>query len=87
MTEEGGFFAWMWEWFWPKDENEEQVAPAEPPTRLRDKDVDELLGKHTSERFPFENIAFEGGGMKGLAHAGGLRVSSTCKTTSYASLN
>ena len=47
-------------------------------TRHTRKDVEELLAKYPSKAFPFENIAFEGGGMKGLAHAGGLRVGSTC---------
>ena len=81
MTEEGGFFSWIWGWFWPTDENEE-VAP-EPPTRVRDKDVERLLAKHPSDTFLFENIAFEGGGMKALAHAGGLRVGSACNIMSY----
>ena len=45
---------------------------------LRGRDVVDLLASYPSESFPFENIAFEGGGIKGLAHVGGLRVSSAC---------
>ena len=75
MAGEGGFFDSIWGWFSSKPEKEEEETDLS--TRQTGKDVEELLAKYPSERFPFENIAFEGGGMKGLAHAGGLRVSST----------
>ena len=77
MADDGGFFNGLWGWFSATAEKEEDVDPS---TRETGKDVEELLAKYPSEKFPFENIAFEGGGMKGLAHAGGLRVGSTRTT-------
>ena len=40
---------------------------------LEDLKDDHILDKHFD--FPFENISFEGGGNKGMAYVGALRVS------------
>ena len=79
MADDGGFFNGIWGWFSTTAVKDEEVDPS---TRETGKDVEELLAKYPSDTFPFENIAFEGGGMKGLAHAGGLRVGSTCPALS-----
>ena len=71
MADDGGLFNSIWGWFSTTAVKDEEVDPS---TRETGEDVEELLAKYPSKKFPFENIAFEGGGMKGLAHAGGLRV-------------
>ncbi|KAI0231771.1 hypothetical protein LSAT2_017873 [Lamellibrachia satsuma] len=48
------------------------------PTRQRAPDVEALLASYGVDGFPFENIAFEGGGVKGIAHTGAVRVGCTC---------
>ena len=69
-------FGWLGGWFSPEKEEEEEDLGPDPSIELMKKKIRELLAVYPSEAFPFENIAFEGGGVKGLAHAGGLRVSS-----------
>ena len=67
-------FGWLEGWFSSTVEEEEDLGP-DPSIELMKEEIRELLASYPSEAFPFENIAFEGGGVKGLAHAGGLRVS------------
>ena len=78
-------FGWLEGWFSSTVEEEEDLGP-DPSIELMKEEIRELLETYPSEAFPFENIAFEGGGVKGLAHAGGLRVSSACAMLFYANL-
>ncbi len=47
-------------------------GPLPPISHLRDKPVQPSGEKHP--KYPFENLAFQGGGVKGLAYAGALAV-------------
>ena len=83
MSESRQLLQWLWTWV-PRVpyrailgySDEHSPGNHVDPIRKRAPDVDELLASYPSEAFPFENIAFEGGGVKGIAHTGGMRVGS-----------
>ncbi|KAI0232222.1 hypothetical protein LSAT2_017432 [Lamellibrachia satsuma] len=73
---------WLWQWIPRVPYRAIRGLAGEPtsprPCRQRGSDVEALLASYGEDRFPFENIAFEGGGVKGIAHAGAVRVGCNC---------
>ena len=52
----------------------ERTSRGTDPIRKMAPDVEALLASYRGEGFPFENAAFEGGGIKGIGHTGAVRV-------------
>ncbi|KAK2182157.1 hypothetical protein NP493_364g01046 [Ridgeia piscesae] len=75
---------WIWQWV-PRSlyralSGPERERPSHviDPIRKTAPDVEELLASYRVEGFPFENVAFEGGGIKGIGHTGAVRVGNIC---------
>ena len=76
---------WAWQWVpgspyraLSGPEEVERTSRGTDPIRKTAPDVEALLASYRIEGFPFENVAFEGGGIKGIGHTGAVRVGTTC---------